>query len=113
MSFPLLQLPVEVAEQVVACLSNASKHSLALALVGRPRPGDGASEQHVRALQRLLLPAQLKLIMEDEDMSPRELPESELAPLCAISPMRNLHSPATWPTTMACMHQPTHKLLVK
>ena len=88
MSLPLLQLPVEVAEQVVAYLSDASKRSLALALVGRPRPGDGASEQHVRDLQRLLLPTKILLDIEDEDRSPDTLPESELALMCTISPMR-------------------------
>jgi hypothetical protein len=90
MSLPLLQLPVEVVKQIIRCLSNASKCSLALALVGRPRPGQTASEQHVRALQRLLLPTKIYLDIEDEDLSPDTLPESELALLCTISPMRKI-----------------------
>jgi hypothetical protein len=104
MSLSLLQLPVEVVEHVVKCLSDASKHSLALALVGRPRPGDGVSEQHVRALQRLLLPAKLLLDMDDEGLSPGELPESEMGLLCtrAISPMRNLHAPPLPPSLPCC-----------
>jgi hypothetical protein len=82
MSFPLLQLPVEVVEQIIACLNKDSKRSLALALGGCPRLGDGASEQHVRALQRLLLPSELTLYMADGD--PRadcldSLPEREWA----------------------------------
>jgi hypothetical protein len=88
MSFPLLQLPVEVVQQVIGHLRIDSKRCLALALGGRPRPGDGASAEHVRALQRLLLPRQLKLDIEDEGLSPDTLPESELALLRAISPMR-------------------------
>jgi hypothetical protein len=77
MSLPLLHLPVEVVEQIVACLNKDSKRSLALALGGRPRPGDCASEQHVRDLQRLLLPTKILLDIDDEDRSPDILPESE------------------------------------
>jgi hypothetical protein len=87
MSLPLLQLPVEILQQITTHLSTLSKYALALALVGRPRPGDGVSEQHVRALQRLLLPTKLTLLMEVEKISPRELPERELGAVCAISPM--------------------------
>jgi hypothetical protein len=77
MSFPLLHLPVEVVQHIIACLNISRKRSLALALGGRPRPGDCASAEHVRALQRLLLPRKLKLDIEDEDLSPDTLPESE------------------------------------
>jgi hypothetical protein len=78
----LLDLPVEVVQQIIACLSNPSRRSLALALVGRPRP-DGPvtpSDEHVtavRALQRLLLPRTLNLQMADQGISPAGLPESE------------------------------------
>jgi hypothetical protein len=77
MSFHLLQLPVEVVQQVIGHLCIDSKRSMALALGGRPRPGDGASEQHVRDLQRLLLPTKIFLDIDDEDLSPESLPESE------------------------------------
>jgi hypothetical protein len=104
MSLPLLHLPVEVVEQIVACLSDASKRSLALALAGRPRPGENASEQHVRALQRLLLPTKIYLDTYIDDLSPESLPESELALLCTISPMRTsaavVHAPPLPPSLL-------------
>jgi hypothetical protein len=78
MSFPLLQLPVEVVQQVIGHLELLdSKRCLALALGGRPRPGHGASAEHVRALQRLLLPTEIPLDIDNENLSPDTLPESE------------------------------------
>jgi hypothetical protein len=77
MSFPLLHLPVGVVQQVIGHLRIDSKRCLALALGGRPRPGHGASAEHVRALQRLLQPSKLRVDIDDEDLSPDTLPVCE------------------------------------
>ena len=101
-------------QHIFTCLSKRSKHSLAIAMVGRPRPGDGALEQHVRALQTLLqrlrLPTEITLYMEDEDMGPETMPESELGAASAISPMLTSALPllptGAWPCTCCCPDVP-------
>jgi hypothetical protein len=119
MSLPLLQLPVDAVQHIFTCLSTRSKHSLAIAMVGRPRPGDGASEQHVRALQTLLqrlrLPTETTLDMEDEDMGPETVPESELGAASAIAPMLTSAPPllptGAWPCRCCCPDVPAALML--